>query len=319
MTEFELIARHFAVPAAARDRRARLGIGDDCALLAASPGHELAVSTDMLIAGRHFFDDVDPAALGWKTLAVNLSDLAAMGARPLGFTLALALPAVDEPWLAAFATGLFEVADAFDCELVGGDTTRGPLNLCLTVFGEVEAGRALRRSAARPGDDVWVSGTLGGAALALQRLQEGGPLDAVLRDRLERPVPRVALGRALIGIAHAAIDVSDGLAQDLGHVLVASDCGAQVQCEALPIAPALRGRPLDARMRLALSGGDDYELCFTAPQDRRADVVRAGTVSDTAVTRIGTVVSGRGLRVVDANGADSRSVDLAAAGFDHFR
>jgi len=320
MTEFELIAQFFSGPAGRRPGRAPLGIGDDCALLACAPGHELAISTDMLVAGRHFFDDVDPASLGWKTLAVNLSDLAAMGARPLAFTLALALPAVDERWLAAFAGGLFDCAAAFDCELVGGDTTRGPLNLCVTVFGEVAAGRALRRGAAQVGDEVWVSGSLGGAALALQRLLASTSIDAGLRHLLERPTPRVALGQALAGVAHAAIDVSDGLAQDLGHILAASHCGAELRCDALPFAAELVDEPVGERIRLALSGGDDYELCFTAAADRRADVVRAGAASDTVVTRIGTVVAGHGLRVVDANGADSGSVAPAlTTGFDHFR
>ena len=321
MTEFELIARFFAGPAAGSRRRARLGIGDDAALLAPRPGHELAVSTDMLVAGRHFFVDVDPASLGWKTLAVNLSDLAAMGAAPLGFTLALALPTIDEAWLAAFAGGLFECATAFDCELVGGDTTRGPLNLCVTVFGDVAEGRALRRSGARTGDDVWVSGSLGGAALALRRLTTA-PLEALpatLRAALERPVPQVALGGALTSVATAAIDVSDGLVQDLGHVLAASDRGAQLWIAALPLADGLAAEPDEDRLRLALAGGDDYALCFTASANRRDAVERAARAADTRVTRIGTIVAGSGLRIVDAEGADS-AVDLSSLkGFDHFR
>ena len=320
MTEFELIARWFAEPAARLRRRARLAIGDDCALLAPGPGCEIAVSTDMLVAGRHFFDDVDPSSLGWKTLAVNLSDLAAMGARPLGFTLALALPGIDEPWLSSFSEGLFACATAFDCELVGGDTTRGPLTLCVTVFGEVAEGRALRRSAAVARDDVWVSGSLGGAALALQRLGDSavGSLDDGLRAALERPTPRVVLGEALVGIAHAAIDVSDGLAQDLDHVLTASGCGATLWLDALPCARELASESPETRIRLALAGGDDYELCFTAPAVRRGAVERAGIASATPVTRIGSIVTGHGLRVVDAEGADSRSVALPP-GYDHFR
>ena len=317
MTEFEVIARFFDRSAVAR--RSRLGIGDDCALLAPAAGCDLAISTDMLVVGRHFFPDVDPASLGWKTLAVNLSDLAAMGARPRAFTLALALPAVDPEWLAAFAAGLFECADAFDCELVGGDTTRGPLNLCVTVFGEVAEGRALRRDAAQPGDDVWTSGTLGGAALALRRLQDGVELDPALRRALERPQPRVALGTALVGVAHAAIDVSDGLAQDLGHVLAASGCGACLRPDALPSHPALAALPDAVRHRAVLAGGDDYELCFTAPASRRDAVIRAAADSVTPVVRIGSIVAGSGLRFVDAEGADSRVVDPASLrGFDHF-
>ncbi len=317
MTEFEVIARFFDRSGARR--RARLGIGDDCALLAPAAGSELAISTDMLVAGRHFFPDVDPASLGWKTLAVNLSDLAAMGARPRAFTLALALPAIDARWLAAFAAGLFECADAFDCELVGGDTTRGPLNLCVTVFGEVAEGLALRRDAAEAGDDLWVSGTLGGAALALRRLQDGADVDPALRRTLERPQPRVALGTALVGIAHAAIDVSDGLAQDLNHVLAASACGACLRLDALPSHPALADLPDAIRHRTALAGGDDYELCFTAPAWRRDAVTRAADVGATPVARIGSIVVGGGLRFVDADGADSRTVDPASLrGFDHF-
>jgi thiamine-monophosphate kinase len=319
MTEFALIARWFAEPAARMQRREGigLGIGDDCALLVPGAGCEIAVSTDMLVAGRHFFDDVDPESLGWKTLAVNLSDLAAMGARPRAFTLALALPAVDEAWLSAFSEGLFACATAYDCALIGGDTTRGPLTLCVTVFGEVAMGRALRRGAAVAGDDVWVSGSLGGAALALQRLgaSASGVIDPALRAALDRPTPRVALGEALVGVAHAAIDVSDGLAQDLGHVLAASGCGATLWLDALPCARELASESGETRSRFALAGGDDYELCFTAPVARRADVERAGMDSATRVTHIGSIVDGHGVCVVDA---DSRSVALPP-GFDHFR
>lgn len=317
MTEFELIARYFEEPARRLQRRARLGIGDDCALLAPRAGHELAISTDMLVVGRHFFEKVDPASLGWKTLAVNLSDLAAMGARPLAFTLAIALPAIDEAWLAAFAEGLFGCATEFGCELVGGDTTRGPLNLCVTVFGEVPEGRALRRTAALVGDDVWVSGTLGGAALALQRSTTAS---TTLRVKLERPVPRLRLGEALVAVAHAAIDLSDGLAQDLGHVLAASDCGAELWLDAIPCERELATEPEELRARFALAGGDDYELCFTAPVSQRAAVEHAGRTSDSAVTRIGTILERRGLRVLATQGADSRSVAPEwLAGFDHFR
>ena len=320
MNEFELIARYFARGpglAAADDPRIRLGIGDDCALLAPVDGREIAVSTDMLVAGRHFFDDADPASLGWKTLAVNLSDLAAMGARPLGFTLALALPGVDEAWLAAFARGMFECADAFGCRLIGGDTTRGPLNLCVTIFGEVEPGRALRRDAARIGDDVWVSGTLGAAALALDRLTRGEDPGPALRAALERPVPRVALGRALLGIAHAAIDLSDGLAQDLGHVLAASSCGAELVVPALPSSGWLASLDPPRRLRMALAGGDDYELCFTAPSASREAVERAAGAPP--VTRVGSIVAGSGLRFVDARGAPTAPLPIdALRGFDHF-
>lgn len=343
MTEFELIARFFAEPAARRrgstGRDVDVGIGDDCALVTVPAGHELAVSTDLLVAGRHFFDDVEPAALGWKALAVNLSDLAAMGAKPLGFTLALALPSVDGEWLDGFSRGLFDCADAFGCALIGGDTTRGPLTLSITVLGAVASGCALRRDAARAGDDVWLSGTVGGAAFALRRLvarragdsgvagDSAADLDRTVRDALERPVPRVALGRALVGVAHAAIDVSDGLAQDLGHVLSASRCTARVRVDAVPTARSLASCDVDERRRLALTGGDDYELCFTAAAARRDEIAAVSAATDTPVTRIGSIEPESGvlhgdarLHLVDANGADWPPADgrHALRGFDHF-
>ncbi len=322
MIEFELIARYFDRPA----RRARLGIGDDCALLAPRAGYELAVSTDMLVADRHFFSDVDPAALGWKSLAVNLSDLAAMGAQPLAFTLALALPNADEEWLSRFASGLFECAERFDCELIGGDTTRGPLNICIAIFGEVPESRALRRNGARAGDDVWASGALGDAALAVARTRaarvDGANILAIddgPRHALERPTPGIALGLALRGIATSAIDVSDGLAQDLGHVLAASKIGATLIADRVPVSETLAREGDDVRYRCALAGGDDYQLCFTAPQSRRDAVEEAGRKSATRVTRIGAIDAGVGLRFVDARGADFRFPDgLVLQGFDHF-
>lgn len=267
--EFGLIRRHFA--RGQTGPGVALGIGDDCALLRPTPGRQLAISSDMLVEGRHFFPDVEPAALGHKALAVNLSDLAAMGARPLGFTLALSLPAADDAWLAAFADGLHALADAHACPLVGGDTTRGPLNICITVFGEVAPGQALRRDAARAGDDLWLSGRTGEARLALERLlgtdwarMTTGD-EALCRQRLERPTPRLALGAALAGLAHAAIDLSDGLAGDLGHILAASGVGADIDQTALPVAPALQALPDAQRLECLLHGGDDYELLFTAP------------------------------------------------------
>ena len=314
MTEFDLIARYFDRPA----RRARLGVGDDCALLAPSADRVLAVSTDMLVAGRHFFEDADPSSLGWKTLAVNLSDLAAMGATPLAFTLALALPTVDEAWLEAFSEGLFDCASRFDCELVGGDTTRGPLTLSVTVFGEVDEAQALRRDRARPGDDVWVSGSLGRAALALRRASEArdGPVKQcapTLRTALDRPVPRVMLGRGLLGIAHAAIDVSDGFAQDLGHLVAASRVGAEVWVDQVPFGEELKPLPRDERERLALAGGDDYELCFTAPHSAREAVQAVAGAADTHVTRVGRIDAGDALSWVGATGDPG-----TWRGFDHF-
>ncbi len=280
----------------------------------------------MLVAGRHFFDDAEPEALGWKTLAVNLSDLAAMGAEPRAFTLALALPSIDEPWLDAFARGLFDCADAHRCELVGGDTTRGPLTLSVTVLGDVDAARALRRDAALVGDDVWVSGTLGAARLALRRERErrDGARPSSDDDRdddgraaLDRPTPRVALGVALVGVAHAAIDVSDGLAQDLGHVLDASRVGAEIELDRLPLDAQVRALGADEGRRLAIAGGDDYELCFTAPPSARAAVDAVARAADTPATRVGRIVAARGLRLVDGDGVD-RTASFELGGFDHF-
>lgn len=324
MGEFDLIARYFDRPV----RRSPLGIGDDCALLQPAPGMQLAVSSDMLVEGRHFVPAVDPAALGHKALAVNLSDLAACGARPLAFTLALALPRVDEAWLAGFSTGLLALADAHGCELVGGDTTQGPLNICITVFGEVPAGQALLRSGARPGDELWVSGTLGDARLALEawrgtvELPEAAAAGA--RQRLERPTPRIALGQALRGVATAAIDVSDGLLGDLQHVLKASGVGAVIDTdEAVKlIASFSENTPENGifsknmLLQCALAGGDDYELAFTAPASARAAVERAGAAAATPVARIGRIDAAPGLRLVDGTG---QPVPDVFASFDHFR
>jgi thiamine-monophosphate kinase len=319
MGEFELIRRHFmrARPGPA----VALGIGDDCALLTPSPGHQLAISSDMLVEGRHFFPDVDPEALGHKALAVNLSDLAAMGARPLGFTLALALPQADDDWLAGFSDGLLALADVHGCPLVGGDTTRGQLNLCITVFGEVAPGQALRRDAARAGDELWMSGCTGEARLALERLRGTGWAlasqddEARCRQRLERPEPRLALGQALAGVAHAAIDLSDGLSGDLGHILAASGVGAEIDLAALPVAPALKALPEAARLECLLNGGDDYELLFTAPASARDEVLRASAAAGTPVQRIGRITTEAGLQLL---GPDGRAQPVSARSYDHF-
>ena len=321
MGEFELIRRYFQRSGTAANPAVALGIGDDCALLQPTPGMQLAVSSDMLVEGRHFFPDVDPEALGHKALAVNLSDLAACGARPLAFTLALSLPRVDEAWLAAFARGLFALADTHGCTLMGGDTTAGPLNLCITVFGETPQGQALLRSGARADDDIWVSGTLGDARLALEALQGKRALSPALlqaaRARLERPTPRVALGLALRGVASAAMDLSDGLAGDLAHILEASGCGARLETAVLAGLPAARDTSLDEATRLALvlGGGDDYELLFTAPAARHAAVLAAAQQAGTPVTRIGRIEAESGLRLVDAQG---RAVNGAHRSYDHF-
>ena len=323
MGEFDLIARYFTRPAP----RAALGVGDDCALLNIAAGMQVAVSSDMLVEGRHFFADVSPYALGHKALAVNLSDLAACGARPLAFTLALALPQIDEAWLQGFSSGLWALADAHACELVGGDTTQGPLNICITVFGEVPRGQALLRSGAQPGDDIYVSGTLGDARLALECLQGRLILpDDVLartRLRLEQPTARVVLGPALRGLATSAIDISDGLTGDLGHILKASGVGARINLSNTIDLIANYGHGTGAgglfdqknRLDYVLAGGDDYELAFTAPASRRQAVRDAAAQSATPVTRIGVVEAAPGLRLCDADG---RALTPSFASFDHF-
>jgi len=317
LSEFDLIARYFKRPA--HRSHAALGIGDDCALLTQEAGMQLAVSTDILVEGRHFFADADPFMLGHKSLAVNLSDLAAMGAEPVAFTLAFSLPGVDEAWLERFSAGLFALADAHRCELVGGDTTKGPLNICITVFGRVPVGEALQRNAALPGDDVWVSGTLGDARLALGALYEEYALSvdalAAAAPRLHMPQPRVALGLALRGIAHAALDLSDGLAGDLGHILKASNVGATLEVDALPAGPVLDEQPIERRRLFTLAGGDDYELCFTAPATKRDAVLGAALIANTPVTRVGRIDTSPGLRLLDAQG---QPLNLRASSYDHF-
>ena len=331
MGEFDLIERYFKRPA----RQAVVGVGDDCAILQPAAGTQWAISSDMLVEGRHFLPTADPRQLGHKALAVNLSDLAACGAKPLAFTLALALPRADEAWLAPFSEGLLALADAHGCELVGGDTTQGPLNICITVFGElpVVMGRsqALLRSGALAGDDLYVSGTLGDARLALEALRGtltlSAPLLAAARVRLEAPTPRVALGIALRGIATAAIDVSDGLLGDLGHILKQSGVGATVNADiAMTLVAARAGCPsaqdgsgagiLPSQWRAwALAGGDDYELLFTAPPAQRDAVAAAAQLSQTPVTRIGRIDAERGLRLVDDLG---QALPNIYSSFDHF-
>ncbi|MBA4177164.1 MAG: thiamine-phosphate kinase [Leptothrix sp. (in: Bacteria)] len=328
--EFDLIARYFTRPpragATAGDGASRalagvaLGIGDDCALLQPTAGMQLAVSTDMLVEGRHFLSTVPPDRLGHKALAVNLSDLAACGAEPLAFTLALALPRGDEAFLAPFARGLFALADAYHIELAGGDTTAGPLNICITVFGQVPAGQALLRSGARPGDELWVSGSaLGDARLALEafrgRAQLPGDGFETVRRAMELPQPRVALGLALRGVASSAIDLSDGLLGDLGHVLKRSGVGAVVDVDALPRSAHLAAQAGPLQHECLLAGGDDYELLFTAPAAAHAAVRAAGKAAGVALSRCGRIEAAPGLRVVDAAG---RAVATPWHAFDHF-
>lgn len=305
MSEFALIRTHFARLGVERGDVV-LGVGDDCALLRVPPDQELAVSIDTLVAGVHFLADVDPEALGHKCLAVGLSDLAAMGAEPAWATLALTLPAEDPAWLGAFAAGFDALARAHGVALVGGDTTRGPLSITVQVHGLVPAGRAIRRSGARPGDLVCVSGTLGDAGLALRGLLAGEPVAAFLRARLERPTPRLALGLALRGRATAMIDISDGLLADLGHILEESGArsgalgpqslGAEIRLADLPLSPPLRahldGTPYD--WALPLASGDDYELCFTLPPDQLASLAALSRRLDCPLTPIGHILAGTG-------------------------
>lgn len=331
MGEFDLIERYFKRPTP----NAVLGVGDDCALLQPSPGTQLAISSDMLVEGRHFLSTVNPGALGHKALAVNLSDLAACGAKPLAFTLALALPHASEAWLAPFSQGLLALADAHGCELIGGDTTQGPLNICITVFGEVPIvhgrSQALLRSGARAGDDLYVSGTVGDARLALEVFRGTVSVPAAVFDaarlRLEQPTPRVALGQALRGLATAAIDVSDGLLGDLGHILKQSGVGATVNTEVATHLIAANAYYTRARgqfgteirpenwLGFALSGGDDYELLFTAPVSARSQIAEAALASQTPVTRIGQIEAPPGLRLVDGQG---QAVPNVYRSFDHF-
>ncbi len=314
--EFDLIARYFTRPA----RNAVLGVGDDCALLAVPAGRQLAVSSDMLVEGRHFLPGADAGKLGHKALAVNLSDLAAMGAQPLAFTLALALPAIDADWLEGFSTGLFALADEHLIDLIGGDTTKGPLNICITVLGLVPPGLALRRDAAQAGDALWVSGTPGDARLALGHLRGEWSLAAddlaAVRARMDQPAARVALGQALRGIAHAAIDISDGLLGDLGHVLRASRVGACIEADRIPASRVVQAQPIARRRACQLAGGDDDELLFTAPVHRREAVLAAAGEAQTPVACIGRITAAPGVTLLDAQGHE---VPAHYAAFDHFR
>ena len=314
--EFDLIAKYFTRSV----KRAALGVGDDCALFATSPGTQLAVSSDMLVEGRHFLPTVAPQRLGHKALAVNLSDLAACGAKPIAFTLALALPRVDETFLAGFAHGLLALADQHECELIGGDTTQGPLNICITVFGEVPSGQALLRAGARAGDELYASGTLGDARAALEvfrgTLALPGPAFESVRLAMETPQPRVALGLALRGVATSAIDVSDGLLGDLAHILRRSSVGATVEVDALPRSAVLAALPIAQQREFTLAGGDDYELVFSAPPERAQQVRDAARRANVQVTRIGRIESEAGLRLVDQAG---RALTNRYGSFDHFK
>ncbi|HUM72632.1 MAG TPA: thiamine-phosphate kinase [Nitrosomonas europaea] len=327
-SEFDVIDRYFTRPR----RNALLGPGDDAALIACKPGMDWAISVDTLVAGRHFFPDVDPATLGHKVLAVNLSDMAAMGATPCWATLSLTLTktlAQDDIWLKAFSSGFFALADQYQVELIGGDTTGGPLNISVQIIGEVERGKALRRSGAQPGDDIWVSGHLGDAALALQSLQQHVTLTAQeaapCLAALHTPMPRVALGKALVNMAHSAIDISDGLLADLGHILDRSGVAATIDFDHIPRSPALKNKlqpentVTNTTCQLAidclLAGGDDYELCFTVPESKRDAVIQLAQESGILLSRIGKIIPGKGLTVL---GTDSNPLIFKNKGYDHF-
>ena len=314
--EFDVIARHFTRPAT----NAVLGVGDDCALVQLSRGMELAVSVDTMVSGTHFFPDVDPETLGHKSLAVNLSDMAAMGAMPYWAMLALTLPTVDHDWLGAFAKGFFDLAEEFNVSLIGGDTTRGPLTLTVTIMGEVPAGAAMRRSGAKVGNDIWVSGHIGDAALAVAHRHGKLALDAddyreaVLR--LYEPTPRVSLGQALRGLATAAIDVSDGVLADLGHICKLSGVGATVELAAIPLSPiGAKHVASDAGRNAIVAGGDDYELCFTAHPNSRESIADLAKMLGVPLTRIGQVKRGKGVSLA---GPDGKPVKIDGRGYDHF-
>jgi thiamine-monophosphate kinase len=317
-TEFELINRYFRQLTLAREDVV-LGVGDDAALMKCPDDMMLAVSMDSLVSGVHFFADTAPAALGHKALAVNLSDLAAMGADPAWVTLALTLPEVSEPWLYEFCQGFAGLAERYQVSLVGGDTTRGPLAVTVQVHGFVPNGFAMRRDGAEVGDDIYVTGTLGDAALALQQLKQGlsqQAVNAAIVERLERPQPRVEAGLALRHLAHSAIDLSDGLLADLGHILTLSGVGASLALDRIP-----RSSAVDAVIRseedwsLVAAGGDDYELCVTLPSVCRAEVAGIAQRLDLAITRIGSIESEMGLRCIDQKG---HAWSPSRLGFDHF-
>ena len=318
--EFSLIARYFD-----RVRSSRLdvetGIGDDCALLNIPDKQTLAISTDTLVAGNHFLTDIDPADLAYKALAVNLSDLAAMGADPAWLTLAITLPEVDEPWLEAFSDSLFDLLNYYDMQLIGGDTTRGPLSMTLGIHGFVPAGRALKRAGAKPGDWIYVTGTPGDSAAGLAILQnqlqvaDDGDREYLLKRHL-RPTPRILQGQALRDLASAAIDLSDGLISDLGHIVKASDCGARVDLDALPWSDAMtRHVEPEQALRWALSGGEDYELCFTVPELNRGAL-------EVAMGQLGVAFTCIGQMSADVEGIhfmrDGTPVTFDWKGYDHF-
>lgn len=329
--EFELIQRFFKTGADAMNPKSEivLGIGDDCALIQASSNEEIAITTDMLVEGRHFFVDADPELLGRKALAVNLSDLSAMGATPLGFTLALALPSADQVWLEAFSKGLFSIAKQFSCSLIGGDTTAGPLTVSITAFGTLPKGEAIRRSGAKPGDDIWVSGELGDARLALAALRHEISLSVVdlkqIEHRMHQPIPRVELGTHLRGVATAALDISDGLLGDLKHILNQSKVDAQIRIDQLPKSAILLKQDSSIQNQFAACGGDDYEICFTANKYQRDAIEHISKALNLPLTRIGQTVASKSnaanIEILNSDGnalSDAETTSLMKS-FDHFK
>ena len=312
-SEFDLIARIRSRAASRPD--VVLGIGDDAAVIDVPEGRQLVVTTDTLNAGVHFPHATPVDAIGWKSLAVNLSDLAAMGAEPAWCTLSLSLPESSQPWLDAFLDGFLALASRHSIALVGGDTTRGPLSITVTAMGVVAGASALRRDAARAGDEVWVTGTLGDASAALEAILQGRDAPADLRERLDRPTPRTAAGLSLLGLAHACVDVSDGLLADLGHICTRSAVGAEIELPLLPASSMLEVLDQAWRWRHQATGGDDYELCFTAPAGKRAAIEQAMRNAHTQATRIGRIVAGPGVRALDAGGHPWQA---SRDGYQHF-
>lgn len=317
-SEFNLIKEYFTRPS----KNADLGVGDDAALVSASPGHQLAISTDMSVAGTHFFNDCPPYFIGWKSLAVNISDMAAMGANPKWATLAIAIPDIDKAWLSEFSRGFFACADDFNVSLIGGDTTRGPLNISVQIMGEVPNGQALRRDGAKSGDEIWVSGSLGGAALAVHKIQKNTldakkPSDQSLVEKLQHPQPRINLGLALRGIAHSAIDLSDGLIADLSHILESSQLGAAIDWSKIPhFDSAPENLSVETIQTFALTGGDDYELCFTAPSNRHSDIINIGKSLGIPLSQVGIIKAIEGLIVLDDK---NNPISIQGTGYDHFK
>ena len=330
--EFDLIQRFFKAGADAMrpndEKTIALGIGDDCALLNPAAGEEIAITSDMLVEGRHFFMGANPELLGRKALAVNLSDLAAMGAKPIGFTLAIALPTVDKAWLEAFSKGLFAVANQYSCPLIGGDTTAGPLTISITAFGSTPSGKAIRRSGAKTGDDIWVSGAVGDARLALAALRHEMNLSESdlkqIEHRMHNPTPRVDLGMKIREVASAALDISDGLLGDLQHILKQSQVSAEVFLDQLPKSEILQKQSEDVQNQFAACGGDDYEICFTAPIEKRDAIDKISTALNLPITRIGSITEKVGatekLFLLNKNGDLLDEIKSAALlkSFDHF-